>query len=179
MIMLGWDTSSLAMQQEVVRQFMREGAKAPNIRIRAFVTPYGVANSYNETITPRAWKNQLPAAVPLGLGHERPAGLWTKLWEDTCGLWAEGELFIKPNSGFDKDKFKADFPGLSVTYVASTANRQSRMIGVDPVLGKFKFKPAYVTARDFAATLANQQATVAEISLVSDPAFPDTHWEYL
>ncbi len=67
-----------------------------------YVSVYGVVDSYRERVAPGAFKESLAARAARGRkfpilfqhDHSQPIGTWTRLEEDSKGLYGEGALWL-------------------------------------------------------------------------------------
>lgn len=149
------------------------------IMIAGLLVPFNSPNSYNETILPEAFDQQLQAnltIIPMLLQHKQNIGVWTRMWKTSDGIMGKGIMYEErlvpalhkicqiPNNAY----------GLSVTYAAFGS--KPRQMRFKPRLGT---RPSKEDSKQFFEPVIVRQSVIEECSLTAEPAFNGTYFKIL
>ena len=163
------------------------------LKVRGLACPFGVENSYGETMEPHAFDEFLTShagqPLPMKINHAgRDVGTWEKVWATPEGLWCEGtitdptaivrvqtegmhELSTGALSG--KDEVAA---GRAINFIlqAGASVEQAMDLVARMVVGVVQPPDGMQVVEHFDAACC---MGLSEISIVKRGAYPGTHVE--
>lgn len=148
------------------------------LKIEGFAVPFGIENSWNETLAPDALdaflEKQGNKPLNMGFMHEQKIGRWTKLEKRDGGLYVEGvvtlpaaERFIRAN-GMEGELSVTVRNNIDNPTLIEASNKR-----MQENLRRLGRPPAFVKLHSV-EHMHVAKADLTEISLVDHGAFPGT-----